>query len=421
MQDTAVPRKETTKKLLKRILAAFLAVVLIATSTMLVEALIIRREAMRYREEMGLSAKSARWDKQLVSLNEHVQSGDYDLALKDIEKAMKKGADEEAGMWLKKAAIEVLLEDYDAALKDIEVSIAMDPGDSDAYMLRGEVAYTLGDTETAKSSYRKYLEFVPGDEESLQTLAELDYGAGDCGGAAAYYDQLIDGSQSPSAAWYLGRASCRAALGEYTAAIQDCRSYLDMSSGEEAGAAHYLAAVCGLQLGYYEEADLDFLASAKAGYEPADCYEQSVLCRFAMSDFAGVLESGGKLIGCGAEPADAGSFYQWMGVSAMSLEDYKTAAGYLEKGGEDYGDNAYYLGVCRMYLERYDEAIAAFSVSIENGYDLQLCYYNRGVCRIYQEEYGEARSDLQAAADMGGDESVTSMAQTALQQLSDYT
>jgi tetratricopeptide (TPR) repeat protein len=136
MQENLTPTKEKTKKLLKRILAAFLAVVLIATSTMLVDALIVRREALKYRESMGLSAESAKWDRQLVELNEHVESGDYDLALEDVNKAMKKGADKEPGMWLKKAAIEVLLEDYDSALSDIAVSISMDPGDSDAHCSR---------------------------------------------------------------------------------------------------------------------------------------------------------------------------------------------------------------------------------------------------------------------------------------------
>lgn len=419
MQENLTPTREKTKRLLKRILAAFLAVVLVATSTMLVDALIVRREALKYRESMGLSAESAKWDRQLVDLNKHVESGDYALALEDVNKAMKKGADKEPGMWLKKAAIEVLLEDYDSALADIAVSISMDAAESDAYLLRAEVAYTLGDTGTAVSSYQAYLKLVPGDEDALQALAELEYGTGAYRAALTDYTQLIDGSPSPGAGWYLGRASCRAALAEYTFAIQDCRRYLALSD-TETGAVYYLAAVCGLQLGKYEDADRDFLAAAAAGYEPADCYEQSTLCRFVTGDFTGALESGETLIDSGAAPADAAGFYQRMGVAAMSLENYGAAADYLVKAGAENGDNGYYLGVCDMYLEKYDDAIGAFTAAIENGSDLQLCYYNRGVCCVYQKNYADARSDLQTAAGMTDDASVAAMAQSALRQISSY-
>jgi tetratricopeptide (TPR) repeat protein len=416
MQENLTPTKEKTKKLLKRILAAFLAVVLIATSTMLVDALIVRREALKYRESMGLSAESAKWDRQLVELNEHVESGDYDLALEDVNKAMKKGADKEPGMWLKKAAIEVLLEDYDSALSDIAVSISMDAGESDAYLLKAEVAYTLGDTAAAAAGYKEYLALVPGDEDAMQALAELDYGTGAYREALTCYTQLIEASASPNAAWYLGRASCRAALAEYTFAIQDCRRYLELSD-TEAGAVYYLAAVCSMQLGKYEEADQGFLTAAGNGYEPADCYEQSTLCRFVTGDFEGVLETGTALIDSGAAPSDASGFYQRMGVAAMSLEDYEAAAGYLEKAGAENGDNGYYLGVCDMYLGDYEGAVAAFSAAIGAGSDLQVSYYNRGVCYIYQKQYDAARPDLQAAADMTDDESVSEMARSALRQI----
>jgi tetratricopeptide (TPR) repeat protein len=190
-----------------------------------------------------------------------------------------------------------------------------------------------------------------------------------------------------------GRASCRAALAEYTFAIQDCRRYLELSD-TEAGAVYYLAAVCSMQLGKYEEADQGFLTAAGNGYEPADCYEQSTLCRFVTGDFEGVLETGTALIDSGAAPSDASGFYQRMGVAAMSLEDYEAAAGYLEKAGAENGDNAI-ISASATVPGDYEGAGAAFSAAIGAVPIIGSAITTGGVLHL-SEQYDAARPVLQA-------------------------
>lgn len=82
--------------------------------------------------------------------------------------------------------------------------------------------------------------------------------------------------------------------------------------------------------------------------------------------------------------------------------------------------NAYYRGICLLSMNRPEEAVEAFTLSIDLGFLPQFCYYNRGVCYVNLLEYEKALEDMERALETGDDEELTQAA-TALQtELMEY-
>jgi len=82
--------------------------------------------------------------------------------------------------------------------------------------------------------------------------------------------------------------------------------------------------------------------------------------------------------------------------------------------------NAYYRGVSLLALERQQEAIEDFTRSIEQGYLVQFCYYNRGVCHVQLLDYESALDDMEATLTSGDEKSLKDAATNILWQLAQY-
>ena len=82
--------------------------------------------------------------------------------------------------------------------------------------------------------------------------------------------------------------------------------------------------------------------------------------------------------------------------------------------------NHYYRGVSLLAEKRYQEAIDDFTLSIEEGFLTQYCYYNRGVCYGQLLDYESVLSDMEMTLTSGDEQSLKDAATDILWQLAQY-
>ena len=93
----------------------------------------------------------------------------------------------------------------------------------------------------------------------------------------------------------------------------------------------------------------------------------------------------------------------------MKMRRHHTAGGVVFDGGGRL-----------LALERQQEAIEDFTRSIEQGYLVQFCYYNRGVCHVQLLDYASALDDMEKTLTSGDEQSLKDAATNILWQLAQY-
>lgn len=330
-------------------------------------------------------------------------------------------------VWLMEASIHILKGDFPRAREALDASLKADPNQGQALLLRAQLAIDGGDYKTAIADVDHYLETNPTDTATRQTYAQLLEEARQYEDAAAEYETLYQ--QNPDDESYrLNALRCLFLEGSYQEAIDGFDDYINRLPEGEAdpygGIADFLRAACLLQLEDYAAAIEGFQQAEKAGYDRAACLEQIGLCQFESGDYEGVLTTGETMFAIeDGQIAMPELSYQRLGIAAMYLEDYQKAldnmdrAETLEPGLEG---NAYYRGVCLLALGRTQEAVQAFTDSIDQEYLPQFCYYNRGVCQVELEEYEKALADMEMTLTSGQDPDLINAAQELQAQLTDY-
>lgn len=402
-----------------------MAALLLFSASMVGDLFRIRREAMAYRRELGLTAESAKWDRQLVSLSKHVDAGEYQQALSDMDSAMKKGADQESGMWIKRAAILVLLDRSDEALKSLDQADTLDDSHSESALIRAQIYTARNEDIPACTVLENFLNRYPDDVACSAALGEIEYNAGNYEKALPLYRTALrdpgDSSYDPEC--YLNCAACEMLLGDYSAAVADCKSYRGRSQdGEKTGSSYYLQGVCEMGLEQYQPALDSFDRAAGKEFKPVACKEQEAMCHYRMGDTQTALTMGKELLDAGSVGGADSSVYETLGIYLLSDQQYAGALPFFLRAfrlGQS-GEDAYYIGICYLALSEYKDAVNYLTQALDNGADEQLCRYNRGVCYANLKQYQEAWEDLHLAGTMVTDAQVSAQAKALSGQLEHY-
>jgi tetratricopeptide (TPR) repeat protein len=158
--------------------------------------------------------------------------------------------------------------------------------------------------------------------------------------------------------------------------------------------------------GDYEASIIDFLTAKDAGYaDPSACYAQCALASYLKEDYQSVISYGEQAIGIGSANFTYETLYYYMGLAQLNLEAYDKAAELLTKSidmGVDMVEAHYYRGACYMVGGNMQEAIADFTIVIDQNVTALLSnsYFNRGVCEADLEDYAAAKSDLQKVLEL---------------------
>ena len=293
---------------------------------------------------------------------------------------------------LKRACIDVIEQKNDMALLNLDAATRVKPDLADAYLVKTQVYASLGDADRAISSLEKYIELTQ-DTALYETVAQLQEAKGDIKAAQAAYDKFVAGAgaEVEEAGFQAGLYKMEA--GNFQEAIADFEAYKD---NETYGAgAMYNIGICRMNLGEFAAAVEAFVSCEEKGGTFEGLYYNRGVCRLltekwadAATDFAKSIET---------EPYRDDATYN-LGICQMQQEDYETAEAtftqYIaendktpengeqaEAGSEterivNYGAY-YYRAACRAALGKLEDAVADYTVCIEQQYELAQSYYQR--------------------------------------------
>ena len=420
------------KPTLKRILAGVLAVVLCASTLTNIAGFYaegedplsrIQDSILEAEDEPSLTA--ADYAKRA---EEEIGEQNYDAALENLESA-RSLTDPEDGttlgaLWLQSAAICYLREEYASSREYTDRALLCDPSSAQAYLLRAQLRLEEGNAGDAVTALETYVSMEPTDLSTKTYLAQLYEEAERYADAEKLYEQ-ISTEQPEDDTHRINALRCAFLLGDYEKTQSGFDAYLadeTKANSEYRGLAAFLSAASAMQLGQYASAVAKFREAADAGYETAVCYEQMTACAFEAGEYETVIAIADEIAQNGWQMTDEASFRQYVGFSLLQLERFEEAVEAFTKSVEadaSLPESRYYRGVALMMLERCSEAAEDFTASIAQGYRTQYSYYNRGVCRIGTGNYKSAQSDFTAAA-KGSDEELTLAAGDVLRQITQY-
>lgn len=358
-----------------------------------------------------------------------IEAEDYEGALLLLENARAlSGEDGEmlAQILLTTASTHILTGDWSLAKQALDDTLAVAPEETQALLLRAQLSIENGDYPAAIADVLTYLDIEPEDGDTRQTLAQLMEAQQDYEAAAGQYEILY--SQEPEEkAHRLNALRCLFLCGQYSEAIEGFDAYIqELDGGEDpyGGIAAFLRGACLMQLGDYSTAAESFENAHFWGYDQAACLEQIIVCRFEEENYEALLTAGEALAGLDTSMVTSlKDAWQRVGIGAVYLGEYETALNALERAAEidpALEGNAYYRGICLLSLNRTEEAVEAFTLSIEQGFLTQFCYYNRGVCYVSLLEYEKALEDMVSTLGSGEDEELTQAAQALEAELREY-
>lgn len=293
-----------------------------------------------------------------------------------------------ADLLLKQACINSIEEKNDLALRNLDAALRIKPDLADAYLVRTDVQVALGNVDKAIKDLETYIELTE-DTSMYATVAQLQEALGDIEAAQSAYDKYVEGTDGEVEEAGFQTGLYRMQSGKYEEAIEAFETYRE---DETYGAgALYNIGVCKMNMGDYagaveaftdcEEKDGDFNGLY---YNRGVCHLLSSEWEAAAADFETSIES---------EPYVEDATYD-LGICQMQQEDLETAintfTAYIDsvenpeeeteegdgRAAINYGAY-YYRAVCQELLGNLEEALADYTVCIDNGYELTQSYYER--------------------------------------------
>lgn len=193
--------------------------------------------------------------------------GDYSKSYQQLEKLAEAQPDN-IEIFLRMAGIAYVMEDYVVMSTACEKALLVDPDSpealfmyakacvgtddstnavamltkainirddyAEAYLLRGEVALSVGSLDEADEDASYLLEKYPGNEETLMLKAKIEQQRGNAESAAEYYGKVIDVNPFSKEA-YSQRAALRRQMGDDDGARSDEEHLEEILSSEEGG------------------------------------------------------------------------------------------------------------------------------------------------------------------------------------------
>jgi len=286
---------------------------------------------------------------------------------------------------LKRACIDVIEQKNDMALLNLDAAIRVKPDLADAYLVQTQVYATQGDADRAISSLEKYIELTQ-DTALYETVAQLQEAKGDIKAAQAAYDKYVAGAGAEVEEAGFQAGLYKMESGNFEEAIKAFEEYKD---NETFGAgAMYNIGVSKMNMGDYAGAVEAFNTCEEKGGTYEGLYYNRGVCRLLSADWAGAKEDFTKSIA--TEPYTYDAQYN-LGICQMQSEDYDGAIAtfneYIDgsKAGDAEGEAErpvnygayYYRAVCNGATGKLEEAVADYTVCIEQKYELSKSYYER--------------------------------------------
>lgn len=323
---------------------------------------------------------------------------EYDSAAKFLTKCIPMSPNnfERAELYNRLGCVYMLAEDSQQAQQAFDSSIALNPQEPVAYLLRAQLRYQSGDEAGSAEDAAQYLKQGGNDEQMLPTAASLCELAGNLESAEEAMSRMTETGEDDSAKalGYAERGRIRYLMGQEEEAAEDIDQAKKLDSSVLTGVHYAIIALHEYNAGKYDVSGDDFLKAARLSEDGnAEYYEQAILCGYLTSNYDFIhttIQEARK------KNQMTASSYLIEGTLLFSEERYEEAEAALTDSldtGTIVVGAYYYRGLSRLALGEYEKAVGDFTEAAKWETDVYGCIFNRGVC------YYALGDDEAAAAD----------------------
>lgn len=464
--DLRQAEKKPNKKFWRRLIAAFMALVLILglflgyaaqihfaqmsyLGTVLEHAAAVTADNTDYLSESGLKrawnilryavGKPRTYDEYDMYASLAIARTEYAEAIPYmrgcIEQYPGDSPREKAILEMRLGSLYALSDDVENAIASFDRAIEIEPELADAYLLRAQMLSLAGRQEAVAADIRSYDALVGGNPAIRASIGNLYESAGDYENAVECYTLGLEQSGGTDPELLAARGRCLVLTQNMGAARQDFIDFFANGGQDPTGEYNLMLGLCRMEAGEYEQALNSFHNALSAGYgQQALIYSQCVLCAYIIGDYETVITDGEKALEAMTGPQQqepdltavtegrmsAEELHHWIGLARMAGEDFKGAkAEFLEIGDITKAPAGvlYYLGLCSASLGEQKEAIACYTQSIEKQQMVSLCLYNRGVAYLQLEKLEEGLTDLITVLQRNDDADASAAATALLTEL----
>ena len=473
MQNTERPaeeilqaEKKLPKKLWRRLLAAFMALVLIAAmflgyaaqirfgqlqyvGTVLEHAASVTADNTEYLSESTLMrawnilryavGKPKTYDEFEMYASLAIARQDYAGAIPYMQGCIDQypggSPREEAVLHMRLGSLYALSDDVENAITSFGRAIETEPALADAYLLRAQMLSLAGRQEAVVADIRSYDALV-GDNPAIRVaVGGLYESAGEYESAAACYTLGLEQSGGTDPELLAARGRCLVLTENLGAARQDFIDFFANGGQDPTGEYNLMLGLCRMEAEEYQQALNSFHNALNAGYAQRSLvYSQCVLCAYIIGDYETVITDGEKALEALNQPSQQEpdtpaivdgrmskeELHHWIGLARMAGEDFEGAKAefmMIEDLAKAPEGVLYYLGLCCASLGENEEAISHYTNSIEQQQMISLCMYNRGVSYLQLEKLEEGLTDLITVLQRNDDADATAAAAALLQEL----
>lgn len=473
MQNTERPaeeilqaEKKLPKKLWRRLLAAFMALVLIAAmflgyaaqirfgqlqyvGTVLEHAASVTADNTEYLSESTLKrawnilryavGKPKTYDEFEMYASLAIARQNYAGAIPYMQGCIDQypggSPREEAVLHMRLGSLYALSDDVENAITSFGRAIETEPALADAYLLRAQMLSLTGRQEAVVADIRSYDALV-GDNPAIRVaVGGLYESAGEYESAAACYTLGLEQSGGTDPELLAARGRCLVLTENLGAARQDFIDFFANGGQDPTGEYNLMLGLCRMEAEEYQQALNSFHNALNAGYaQQALVYSQCVLCAYIIGDYETVITDGEKALEALNQPSQQEpdtpaivdgrmskeELHHWIGLARMAGEDFEGAKAefmMIEDLAKAPEGVLYYLGLCCASLGENEEAISHYTNSIEQQQMISLCMYNRGVSYLQLEKLEEGLTDLITVLQRNDDADATAAAAALLQEL----
>ena len=349
-----------------------------------------------------------------------IANEDYDRAAEYLAGCIDifEGEEKElAELHVKLGCVHGLRDHWTMAETEFKRATETDAENANAWLLLSESQLRLGNYETALESVMAYSELAELNAAQLLAVAGMQLQTNAPQDAYDTCTAALELDDCDRAEAYYTRAQACYMLDDVDGAVAD--SEASYKEGNRDTELMRMLAMCYDVQGRFEESSALYAELIEAGAADLELYSQAVQTAYLQDDYETVVtlaEQALKMPGTAEEKLE---IYKWLGAAYTEQQNYPAA----EEALSTYLDNAqgggelYYLrGLSRLAQEKYAEAEADFTVTLETEESLtDESLYNRGLCRLWLQDAEGAAADFQAVLDRDANPEIVAMVNELLE------
>ena len=303
-------------------------------------------------------------------------------------------------------------------------SIACNPEEPMPYLLRAQLRYQNQDASGAAQDAGTYLELGGNDSQMLSTAASLCELGGDLEGALEAMNRMVlaAADDEEKALAYAERGRVQYLMGLEENAAADIRKAKALDSGALTGVHYAIIGLWEYNSEDYAAGGEDFLKAARLSDEGnAEYYEQAILCGYLTQDYDFIKKT---IKEAKEKEKMTASSSLIEGILLFSEERYEEAEAALSASldtGTIVAGAYYYRGLSRLAMGAFEKAAEDFTEALQWEENVFECIFNRGVCYYAIGQNEKALADFQNVIDNSGDEALEASAGELLAALQEET